>query len=93
MAMRQSYWNDVQSPKVIQEKEYFQQILIEQGIFQTATIEDAKQLFFSLPSIIIVKGYASGFLNHAVQHLISQHIQENKALLQQKTAMKIKFRL
>ncbi len=91
MAMRQSYWNDSLSAKVIEEKQYFQQVLIENGIFSMPTLEDAKHLFFSLPSIIIVKGYASGFKHQSVKKLICQHVQDNKLLLQQKSEMKIKF--
>lgn len=93
MAMRQNYWDDVQTPVVIQEKLFFQQLLVEKDIFQTATLDDAKHLFFSFPSIIIVKGYAHGFMHESVLCLIDQHIQTNKQLLQQKTAMKIKFTL
>lgn len=91
--MRQNYWQDMQTPHVIKEKLFFQHLLVEKGIFQTASPEDAKQLFFSLPSIIIVKGYAHGFMHESVLHLINQHIQANKQLLQQKTEMKIKFTL
>lgn len=92
MAMRNSYWNDL-NPTVVKEKLYFQQMLVDNGIFESATAEDAKHLFFSLPSIIIVKGYAYGFMHASVQVLICQHIQANKQLLQQKTEMKIKFNL
>ena len=92
MAMRNSYWNDL-NPQVIKEKLHFQQMLVDNGIFETATAEDAKHLFFSLPSIIIVKGYAHGFMHASVQTLICQHIQANRQFLQQKTEMKIKFNL
>lgn len=56
MAMRQSYWNDNHSDAVLIEKQFFQKILIENGIFENASLDDAKYLFFSLPSVIIVKG-------------------------------------
>lgn len=92
MAMRHSYWNDL-NPQVIKEKLHFQQMLVDNGIFETATAEDAKHLFFSLPSIIIVKGYAHGFMHASVQVLICQHIQANRQFLQQKTEIKIKFNL
>lgn len=93
MAMRQNYWDDIKTPRTLKEKLFFQQLLVDKGIFQTATPEDAKDLFFSFPSIVIVKGYAHGFMHASVLCLIDQHIQTNKQLLQQKTAMKIKFTL
>ena len=93
MAMRQSYWNDNHSDAVLIEKQFFQQILIENGIFENASMDDAKYLFFNLPSIIIVKGYAHGFLHESVQSLILKYIDENKQMLQQKSTLKIKFRM
>lgn len=93
MAMRQSYWNDSISAQVMEEKKFFQQALEESGIFSTPTLDDAKHLFFSFPSIIIVKGYASGFTHDKVKDMIFQHILEHKTLLQQKTEVKVKFNI
>lgn len=93
MAMRQSYWEDTQSLNVQTEKAFFQQLLIEHQAFPDASLENARTLFFSLPSIIIVKGYAAGFKDESVQHLIHQHIEEHKAALMQNDTVKIKYRL
>ena len=56
MAMRERYWNDTENNHVDTEKAYFQKLLQQQGIYEYATLEDARYFFFSLPSIIIVKG-------------------------------------
>jgi len=93
MAMRQRYWEDTQSTNISAEKTFFQQILIETQVFPSANLDDAKQLFFSLPSIILIKGYAKGFTNDTVQSLIRQHIDTNRSALQQKLEVKIKFKL
>ncbi|BCT89059.1 hypothetical protein [Acinetobacter variabilis] len=93
MAMRQNYWNDKLSSQVQQEKVFLQTTLMQQGVFSSATLEDAKYLFFSLPSIIIVKGYALGFMHETVQNLIHQHIQTNKQQLQQRSELKIQFQM
>lgn len=93
MAMRQNYWNDKLSSQVQQEKVFLQTTLMQQGVFSSATLEDAKYLFFSLPSIIIVKGYALGFMHETVQNLIYQHIQTNKQQLQQRSELKIQFQM
>lgn len=92
MAMRQNFWND-HSTQVLQEKLYLQNILIEQGVFQDATLDDAKYLFFHLPSIIIVKGYALGFKHEVVKNLIHQHIQTNLQQLQQRSSLKIQYQM
>jgi len=93
MAMRLNYWDDVQSHNVQQEKAFLQDMLIQQGVFQQATLEDARYLFFSLPSIVIVKGYALGFQHESVVTLIQQHIQTNIQQLQQRTELKIQFQM
>ena len=93
MAMRQNYWNDSYSSQVEDEKKFFQQTLIECGIYSAASLDDAKYLFFSLPSIIIVKGYSLGFMHHLVQAMIVKHIQENAETLKQKNDIKIQFRI
>lgn len=54
--MRQSYWNDEQSVKVQHEKLFFQQVLAEYHVFTEPNLEDVRYFFFTLPSIIIVKG-------------------------------------
>lgn len=93
MAMRQNYWNDTDSTQVTQEKNQLQQLLIEQGVFEHATLEDAKYFFFSLPSIIIVKGYALGFSDHSVKEMITRFILDNKMLLKQRSKLKIAYRM
>lgn len=92
-AIRQSYWQDEQSDKVQSEKQYFQQLLTAHGIFQSATLEDAKYLFFTLPSIIIVKGYALGFMSSLVNDMLTHFIVMHKAELSQRKVLKIKYRL
>ncbi len=93
MAMRESYWNDQTSQHVAEEKLVLQQTLQALGVFDQPSEEDAKYVFFSLPSIIIVKGYALGFAHDRVQQLITQHIQTNKQQLQQKTTLKIQYHM
>lgn len=93
MAMRERYWNDTENHHVGTEKAYLQDLLQQQGIYENANLEDVKYFFFSLPSIIIVKGYAHGFMHHSVQEMIIQHIQIHKDELIQKNHLKIKFRL
>lgn len=93
MAMRERYWNDTENNHVDIEKAFFQNLLQQQGIFDCATVEDAKYFFFSLPSIIIVKGYAHGFMHQPVQEMILQHIQTHKNELIQKNKLKIQFRM
>ncbi len=92
MAMRHNYWNDETSAVVETEKRFFQQLLIEHGVFQTASLEDAKYFFFCLPSSIIVKGYASGFLDQNVQNMITSYIQANKLQLMKRENLKIQYR-
>lgn len=93
MAMRENYWNSDDSIKVSQEKSALQQTLQELGIFEQASIDDAKYVFFGLPSIIIVKGYALGFMHDQVQQLIIQHIQTNRQQLQQRSPLKIQYQM
>ncbi len=93
MAMRQNYWDDCSSQQVQIEKQFFKQTLDEKGIFQSSTIEDAKYFFFSLPSIIIVKGYSLGFLDHTVQSMIMQFIQNNKERLMNRAIVKIQYQI
>lgn len=93
MAMRQNYWDDTHTPRVHEEKVFFQRLLNDLGIFENASLEDAKSLFFSLPSIILIKGYAKGFTEPSIQQLITQHIELHRNELQQKFDVKIKFRV
>ena len=92
MAMREKYWNDTHSAQVEKEKKFFQQLLIEHAIYTAPSLEDACYLFFSLPSIIIVKGYSLGFTHDTVQNMILKHIQEHATMLKQKSNIKIQFR-
>lgn len=91
--MRENYWNDTNSVQVQREKKFFQQTLLKQAIHSSPSEDDAKYLFFSLPSIVIVKGYALGFQHDTVQAMIFKYIQDNKKLLQQKGDIKIQFRM
>ena len=93
MAMRENYWNTTDSLKVSQEKLTLQQMLQEHGIFESPSLDDARYVFFGLPSIIIVKGYALGFMHEKVQQLIVQHIQTNKQQLQQRSPLKIQYQM
>lgn len=92
-AMRERYWNDEHSDHVNTEKRYFQHILEELEVFNEAHLDDAKSLFFSLPSIIIVKGYALGFQHPTVHNLIIKHIQQHKVALQQRNHVKIQYKM
>ncbi len=93
MAMRENYWNDEQSQHVQIEKQFLQQTLIQQGVFQTPTPEDVKYFFFALPSIVIVKGYALGFQHAQVKSMIEKFIQQNKNRLAQRELLKVQFRM
>lgn len=93
MAMRLRYWNDVETDSVQLEKQFLQQILIEHEVFQAPTLDDVKYFFFSLPSIIIVKGYAVGFTNIDIKNMISQYIHENKSSLMKHEILKIQYRM
>lgn len=93
MAMRQNYWNDNTSPKVRAEKNFFQKLLIEHDVFTEANLEDAKYFFFTLPSIIIVKGYSLGFEDQFVKQLLEQHIYRNKSILISKSALQIEYHM
>lgn len=93
MAMRIRYWDDHETDSVQLEKQFLQQILIEHGVFTTPSIEDVRYFFFSLPSIIIVKGYALGFSNTDIKNMISQYIHENKSSLMKHENLKIQYRM
>ncbi|KGT48843.1 MULTISPECIES: hypothetical protein [Acinetobacter] len=93
MAMRTNYWNDEQSPHVQQEKAFLQDLLVQSGVFPQATPDDARYLFFCLPSIIIVRGYAVGFQHESVLGLIQKFIQTNIQQLQQRTELKIHYQM
>lgn len=93
LAMRQNYWCDEQSQQVQVEKQYFQQLLNEYQVFEHATLEDAKYFFFALPSIIIVKGYALGFMSNLVKKMMLEYILANKSQLSTRQVMKIQFQL
>jgi hypothetical protein len=92
MAMRQNFWND-ESSTIQSEKLFLLQQLSEQQVFNQPTLDDAKYLFFSLPSIVIVKGYAHGFSHISVQEMISTYIQTHKLQLSRKESLKIKFHM
>lgn len=93
MAIRENYWKDEHSHHVQTEKHFFCNVLEEHGIFHEATLEDAKYFFFALPSIIIVKGYALGFMHDQVKQMIFKYIAQNKTYLQQRSQLKIQYRM
>ena len=93
MAMRQNYWNDTHSAQVDLEKIELKKILSEYGVFDQPSLDDAKYFFFSLPSIIIVKGYALGFADKSVKEMIIQFIEQNKKPLKQRAELKIAYRI
>lgn len=93
MAIRENYWKDEHSLQVQTEKHFFCQLLNDHGIFNEASLEDAKYVFFSLPSIIIVKGYALGFMHDQVTQMISKYIAQNKVHLQQRSHLKIRYQM
>lgn len=92
IAMRQNYWND-RSENVQNEKQLLRQILMDEGIFQYATLDDARYLFFSLPSIVIVKAYAAGFYDYKVKQMVIEFIQQNRLALMGKSYLKIQYQM
>lgn len=90
-AMREQYWADAISQQVMSEKTYFQHLLKELEIFQSASLEDARYLFFCLPSIIIVKGYALGFCHPTVDDMTRRFILQHRPSLMQKAHIKIQY--
>ncbi|ESK56370.1 MAG: hypothetical protein I8H98_10010 [Moraxellaceae bacterium] len=93
MAMRQNYWDDEVSPTVQAEKQFLRHTLIEEGIFENATLDDTKYFFFTLPSIIIVKAHALGFHHSLVKRMLIKHIHMNRSILMRKSTLKIQFKL
>ena len=93
LAMRQQYWSDEQSEQVQQEKAYFCALLHELEVYPNASLQDAQYLFFNLPSIVIVKGYALGFRDGQVYELIVRFIQQYKTQLMQKSCVKIQYKM
>lgn len=93
LAMRESWWNDETSAMVQLEKSFLQRTLIDQAIYPIATLEDVRYFFFTLPSIIIVKGYALGFSHPLVKEMILQHIETNHQMLMHRADVKIQFRM
>ncbi|MCU4389194.1 hypothetical protein KTH73_00500 [Acinetobacter courvalinii] len=93
MAMRQNYWDDESSSTVQAEKQFLQDLLIEEGVFKEATPDDTKYFFFTLPSIIIVKAYALGFHNSQVKRMLVKHIHTHRAALMKRATLKIQFKI
>lgn len=91
--MRQNYWDDEVSPTVQAEKQFLRHTLIEEGIFENATLDDTKYFFFTLPSIIIVKAHALGFHHSLVKRMLIKHIHLNRAILMRKSTLKIQFKI
>lgn len=93
MAMRQNYWDDKSSSTVQAEKQFLQNLLVEEDVFKEATLDDTKYFFFTLPSIIIVKAYALGFHHSEVRRMLVKHIHTHRAALMKRTALKIQFKI
>jgi 1,4-dihydroxy-2-naphthoyl-CoA synthase len=91
MAMRQQYWRDL-SARTQQEKYYMQQLLQHYQVYKTPSLLDVQHLFFHLPSLIIVKGYALGFCHPDVLDMMCAFIEDNRVALAQKADLKIQFR-
>lgn len=91
MAMRQQYWQD-QSEQVCHEKAALQQLIHEQKLFAQPSLEDAKYVFFQLPSQIIIQGYALGFIHPKVQSLMIAFLSAYKDQLMQKLPFKVAYR-
>lgn len=92
-AMRERYWSDEESSKVSAEKREFCQILQDAKLFQHPSLEDAKYVFFNLPSIIIIKGYALGFSHPTVKNMILHYISSHAQSLRARDTLKVKFRM
>lgn len=90
-AMRQRYWADQSTDSIQQEKYFFQQLLDQQGVFNTATLDDAQYLFFLLPSAVILRGYALGFMHDVVKDMILRYVHAHKVELSQRKPLKIQF--
>ncbi len=67
--MRHRFW-DESSDHVLNEKQFLQQTLIEQGIFNNATFDDVKYFFYTLPSIVIVKAVSYTHLTLPTSDLV-----------------------
>jgi len=52
MAMRHRFW-DESSDYVLNEKQFLQQTLIEQGIFNNATLEDVSIFSIPYPALLL----------------------------------------
>lgn len=92
MAMRHNYWQD-QTDVVQAEKVFFQHFLTEHQIYDLASMSDAEYFFFSLPSQIIIKGYASGFQHPNVLSLLIDYVEKNREALSQRLPLKVQYRL
>ena len=93
LAMRKQYWSDEHSPQVQAEKQSLLALLNQYEVYTAPTLEDAEYLFFHLPSIVIVKGYAHGFCHSLVHELIVRFIEQYKTQLMQKSCVKIQYKL
>lgn len=91
LAMRERYWQNHSNEKITQEKQSLILLLQEHDIFAHANADDAKYLFFSLSSDVILQGYAHGFCHPTVQVLIIQHILRHKTALMQRQPIKVRF--
>lgn len=92
MAMRERYWQD-QSSDVMNEKIALQHLLEALDVIPEPKLEDAKYVFFHLPSAIILQGYAVGFSHPEVTSLMTHFIQTHKAQLMRKQPLKVRFRV
>lgn len=93
MAMRQNYWSDDSSPRVTTEKQFLKQFLMDHQIFENPSLDDVKYFFFSLPSVIIIKAYALGFIHETVVNLMKLFISEYRVSLSTRAQLPVKYRL
>lgn len=55
MAMRHSWWDDESTPNVKIEKQFFQQTLTEQGVYDTPSLDDVKYFSLACPALSLLR--------------------------------------
>ena len=93
MAIRNKFWNEDPSIRVVSEKQFLRDFLTQHQIFENTSLEDVKYFFYCLPSIIIVKAYGLGFLHESVITLMQQFVQQHHEQLSSRADFQIKFNL
>lgn len=94
MAMRNHYWqNETQSERIDDEKTFLKDFLNQHQVFKDPNLDDVKYFFFSLPSIIILKAYALGFMHELVIAMMNRFIEENKKNLCSRMQLKVQYNI